>query len=263
MTPVGRRAPLPTLMAMLTAADIARHPGPLAVCTAYDAPFARVLERAGMDIILVGDSLANVMLGLPATRDVGVPEMELFAGAVLRGAPNTHVTVDLPFGADATVETAVRNGLRFMEMGATSVKLEGDKPGVIRALVDAGVPVMAHLGVLPQTARSFRRVGAAPEDRERLLREARDIQEAGAFAVVVENVVRETAAAMTQSLSIPTIGIGAGEGTRGQVQVLHDVLGLAEKSPPFARPFADLSAAAEKAMREYVRWVRGTGVGGL
>jgi 3-methyl-2-oxobutanoate hydroxymethyltransferase len=241
---------------MLTAAEIARHPGPLVVCTAYDFPFARVLERAGVDVILVGDSLANVVLGLPSTRGIGMPEMELFAAAARRGAPNTHVCVDLPFGSDATVETALRSGARLMETGATSVKLEGCKPGVIRALAGAGVPVMGHLGVLPQTATSFRKVGAEAAERDRLLREALEIQEAGVFSLVLENVEAETARVLQAALRVPAIGIGAGDGTRGQVQVLHDVLGLAEKSPPFARPFASLGQAAEKAVRAYADWVR-------
>ncbi len=241
---------------MLSSADIARHPGPLVVCTAYDFPFARVLERAGVDVILVGDSLANVVLGLDSTRGVGMAEMELFAAAVLRGAPHTHVTVDLPFGADATVESAVRNGHRLMEIGAASVKLEGCKPGAIQALVAAGIPVMGHLGVLPQTAKSFKKVGAAAPDRETLLREAREIRDAGVFAMVLENVDADTAREITLAVDVPTIGIGAGDATRGQVQVLHDVLGLADKSPPFAKAFADLGAAAETAVREYAEWVR-------
>lgn len=242
---------------MLTAEAIARHPGPLVVCTAYDHAFARVLERAGVDVILVGDSLANVVLGLPSTRGVGMPEMELFGAAVRRGAPNTHVCIDLPYGADATVETAVRNAARLVEIGASSVKLEGSKPGVIEALVDAGVPVIGHLGVLPQTATSFRKVGGAVEDRERLLAEARVIRDAGVCAMVLENVDPETAREITLAVDVPTIGIGAGEATTGQVQVLYDVLGLAEKSPPFARPFADIAAAAETAVRDYAAWVKG------
>ncbi len=242
---------------MLSAADIARHPGPLVVCTACDYPFARVLERAGVDVILVGDSLANVALGLHSTRGVGMPEMEIFAGAVLRGAPATHVTVDMPFGSDATLDTALRNGERFIEMGASSVKLEGSKPGVIRALVDAGIPMMGHLGVLPQTAKSFKKVGGSGKERDRLVAEAREIRDAGAFAMVLENVEAEVAREVTAAVDIPTIGIGSGAEVRGQVQVLYDILGLAEKSPPFARRFADLSAEAEKAVREYAGWVRG------
>ncbi|HEX2613017.1 MAG TPA: 3-methyl-2-oxobutanoate hydroxymethyltransferase [Fibrobacteria bacterium] len=244
---------------MLSAAEIARHPGPLVVCTACDFPFARVLERAGVDVILVGDSLANVALGLHSTRGIGMTEMEIFAAAVLRGAPQTHVTVDLPFGADSTVETAVRNGSRFIELGASSVKLEGSKPGVIKALVDAGIPVMGHLGVLPQTAKSFKKVGGAEGERDRLVAEAREIRDAGVFAMVLENVDAEVAREVTATVDVPTIGIGAGAGVRGQVQVLYDILGLAEKSPPFAKRFADLSAEAEKAVREYAGWVRGEG----
>jgi 3-methyl-2-oxobutanoate hydroxymethyltransferase len=118
---------------------------------------------------------------------------------------------------------------------------------------------MGHLGVLPQTAECFRRVGASAKERERLLREAREIREAGVFSMVLENVEAETAREVTLAVDVPTIGIGSGEATRGQVQVLHDLLGLAEKSPPFARAFADLGAAAEKAIGEYARWVRGRG----
>jgi 3-methyl-2-oxobutanoate hydroxymethyltransferase len=242
---------------MLTAAEIARRPGPLVVCTAYDFPFARVLERAGVDVILVGDSLANVVLGFDSTRAIGMAEMEMFAAAVRRGAPETHVCVDLPFGADATPETAFRNGTRFRDIGASSVKLEGCKPEVIRALVEAGIPVMGHLGVLPQTAQSFKKVGTGAEDHDRLLREALAIEEAGVFSIVLENVEAGTARDIQAALRVPAIGIGAGAGTRGQVQVLHDVLGLAEKSPPFARPFANLGEAAEKAVRDYAEWVRG------
>lgn len=241
---------------MLSPQEIQHHKSRLVVCTAYDAPFARVLEAAGVDIILVGDSLANVVLGLPSTRDVGMAEMELFAGAVRRGAPGTHVTVDLPYGADETPEAALRHAKSLMERGATSVKLEGAKVDVIRALVSAGVPVMAHLGVLPQTAKSFKRVGLSPEERVRLISEAEEVQDAGAFAVVIENVDAATARDMTTMLAIPTIGIGAGGHTRGQVQVLHDLLGLADRSPPFAVPFASLRDGAREAVEKYAAAVR-------
>lgn len=247
---------------MLSPADLARHPGPLVVCTAYDYPFARVLENAGVDVILVGDSLANVVLGLTSTRGVGMPEMELFAAAVRRGAPHTHICIDLPYGADATVESAVRNATRLVEIGASSVKLEGSKPGVIQALVEAGVPVIGHLGVLPQTASSFRRVGVEEEDRVRLLAEARAIRDAGVCAMVLENVEAETARAITLAVDVPTIGIGAGTGTTGQVQVLHDVLGLTEKPPPFARAFGDFKTAATRTVGDYVTWVRDLHQGG-
>jgi len=246
---------------MLSAQDLARFPqtrkAPLVVCTAYDFAFARIVEQAGVDVILVGDSLANVVLGLPTTRDVGMAEMELFGAAVRRGAPSTHVCIDLPYGADATVELAVRNATRLVEAGANSVKLEGPQTGVIAALLAAGIPVIGHLGVLPQTATSFRKVGLAAEDRARLLVEAQAIEKAGVCAMVLENVDADTARVITNAVAVPTIGIGAGEGTTGQVQVLHDLLGLAAKSPPFARPQADLTAAATEAVRKYAEWVRG------
>ena len=190
-----------------------------------------------------------------------MPEMELFAAAVRRGAPATHVCIDLPYGGDATVESAVRNATRLVEIGASSVKLEGSKPGVIQALVESGIPVIGHLGVLPQTARSFRRVGVEEADRDRLLAEARAIRDAGVCAMVLENVEAETARAITLAVDVPTIGIGAGTYTTGQVQVLHDILGLAEKPPPFARTFADLKTTATDAVDAYIKWVREQGAG--
>jgi 3-methyl-2-oxobutanoate hydroxymethyltransferase len=243
---------------MLSAAEIARHKSPpLVAATAYDFPFARILEQAGVDIVLVGDSLANVVLGLSSTREVGMGEMILFVAAVVRGAPNTHVTADMPFGSYDTPELALRNGRRFMELGASSVKLEGTKLEAIRALADAGIPVMGHLGVLPQTALSFRRVGKSAESRIQLLLEARNLQKAGGFSMVLENMEAETAKAITESLSVPTIGIGSGGGVTGQVQVLHDLLGLSDKPPPFARSFTNLREEALRGVKAYVEAVRG------
>ena len=150
---------------------------PLVVATAYDFPFARILQEAGVDVILVGDSLANVVLGLPSTRDIGMDEMAVFVAAVVRGAPDTHVTADMPFGSDAVPEAAVRHARRFIDSGAASVKLEGTKLEVIRALVAAGIPVMGHLGVLPQTAISFKRVGKSAESQKQLKADAHALQD--------------------------------------------------------------------------------------
>lgn len=241
---------------MLIASQIQHHAVPLVVCTAYDAPFARLLEAAGVDVLLVGDSLANVVLGLESTREIGMAEMETFAAAVLRGAPATHVTVDLPFGSYDDPAAALSNARRLINLGAASVKLEGARLDVVRALVAAGIPVMGHLGVLPQTASSFKRVGLSTEDRVRLIGEAESLQDAGAFAIVLENVEAETAGEVTRSLTVPTIGIGSGDGTRGQVQVLHDLLGLLEKSPPFAKPFASLRNDVKSAVEKYAAAVR-------
>ncbi len=243
---------------MLTAREISRRKSPpLVMATAYDHPFARILAAAGVDLILVGDSLANVVLGLESTRGVGMEEMSLFVAAVARGAPNTHITADMPFGSDTSPELAVKNAIRFKSLGAFSIKLEGPKLEVIRSLIQAGISVMGHLGVLPQTATSFKPVGKSDESRIRLLREAHDIQEAGVFAMVLENIAPETAGEITQAVSVPTIGIGSGRNVNGQVQVLHDLLGLSEKSPPFAKRVAALRDQALRGVRDYVDAVRG------
>jgi 3-methyl-2-oxobutanoate hydroxymethyltransferase len=242
---------------MLSASEIANWKSPpLVVSTAYDFPFAGILEAAGVDIILVGDSVANVVLGLSSTREVGMDEMALFLSAVVRGAPQTHVTVDLPFGSDATPEKAVQNAKRFKELGATSVKLEGAKLEAIRALVQSGIPVMGHLGVLPQTATSFRKVGKSEESHAQLLRDALSMQEAGIFSVVLENVETETAREITKLLSIPTVGIGSGSGTSGQVQVLQDLVGFSLKPPPFAHAFASVRDESVRGIQAYIQAVR-------
>lgn len=230
---------------------------PLVMATGYDYPFARILEEAGVDVILVGDSLANVVLGLPTTRGVGMDEMVLFTGAVSRGAPKTHILADMPFGSDADPALAAANGKRLMEAGAHSVKLEGAKLDAVRALTEAGVPVVGHLGLLPQTAKSFKQVGREPAEREEVLRSAADLVAAGAFAMVLEHMAADLASEVTRSVPVPTIGIGAGPGVDGQVLVLHDFLGMhAGTYPPFAKSFADLHGAALTGAKEYCRAVR-------
>ncbi len=229
---------------------------PIVVATAYDFPFANLLEEAGVDIILVGDSLANVVLGFPSTRDVGMIEMELFTAAVIRGAPNTHIVADMPAGSYVNSELALQNAQRFMTIGATSVKLEGPLFATVKVLTDLGIPVMGHLGVLPQTATSFRPVGRTQEMRESLIQEAMGLEAAGAFAIVLENVDFDSAAAITQAIAIPTIGIGSGPRVSGQVQVLHDLLGLSKNPPPFAKAFARIREEALGGLKAYVAAVR-------
>lgn len=242
---------------MLTTQEIIRRKSmPLAVATAYDHPFAGILEKSGVDIILVGDSLANVVLGHASTREIGMDEMCLFAAAVVRGAPQTHVTVDMPFGSDETIASAVKNALRFKSLGASSVKLEGPKIEAIRAVTKAGIPVMGHLGVLPQTAASFKPVGQSVESRNQLIQDARDMETAGVFAMVLENILPDTAREITLAVSVPTIGIGSGRNVNGQVQVLHDLLGLSVKPPPFAKRFAAVGEEALRGVKEYVEAVR-------
>ena len=226
--------------------------------TAYDAPFGRCVEEAGIDVILVGDSLGMVVLGFPSTANVDVEDMRRHIAAVARGTQTAHVIGDLPFGAyEASDELAVQSSIALVKAGADSVKLEGAArvASRIHAIVSAGVPVVGHIGVTPQTAAidaGFRRKG----DAKSLLADARAVEEAGAFAIVLEMVEAKVAAEITAALSIPTIGIGSGPECDGQVLVLHDALGLYPESPPFAKRFADLAGASVDALRRYAAEVR-------
>ena len=243
---------------MIPASDFSRFKRePMAMATGYDFPFAQILEAAGADVILVGDSLANVVLGLPSTRDVGMDEMALFVGAVARGARATHIMADMPFGSDSDPARAVANGKRFLTAGAHSVKLEGPKLDVVRAMTDAGIPVMGHIGLLPQTAKSFKQVGRDAAERDEVLRNAEALVAAGAIALLLEHMASDLAAEVTRRVPVPTVGIGAGPDTDGQVLVLHDFLGMhAGSYPPFARAFADLRGAALAGAQAYFQAVR-------
>jgi 3-methyl-2-oxobutanoate hydroxymethyltransferase len=243
---------------MIPASDFARFKtSPMVMATGYDFPMSRVLEEAGVDVILVGDSLANVVLGLSSTREVGMDVMAVFVAAAARGAKNTHILADLPYGSDLDPAKAVANGRRYLGLGAHSVKLEGAKLDSIRALVSEGIPVVGHLGLLPQTAKSFKQVGRDAAERDEVLRSAEALVKAGAIAMVLEHMVSDLAAQVTRAVPVPTIGIGAGAGVDGQVLVLHDFLGMHPGPfPPFAKAFADLHGAALEGAREYCRAVR-------
>jgi 3-methyl-2-oxobutanoate hydroxymethyltransferase len=229
------------------------------VVTAYDAPFARIAEAAGIDVILVGDSLGMVVLGYESTAQVDLADMLRHAAAAARGAKRAHIIVDLPFGSyEASDEQAVRSAVALVkDGGATSVKLEGGvrmRPR-IAAIVAAGIPVVAHIGVTPQTAAfgsGFRRQSG----REALLADAHAIVEAGAFAVVLEMIDADLSREITEAIPIPTIGIGSGPHCDGQVLVLHDLLGIYEYAPPFVRRFGELGAAAGAALGGYAAAVR-------
>ncbi len=230
---------------------------PLVVATGYDFPFAKILEAAGVDLILVGDSLANVVLGLPSTRDVNMDILSLFVGAVARGAPNTHIMADFPFEADRSVEMAVVNGLRFLALGANSVKLEGPKVDCIKAMTRAGIPVIGHLGLLPQTAKSFKQVGHEEAERKELIENALALVDAGVIGMVLEHLDYSLAAEVTRKVPVPTIGIGAGPKVDGQVLVLHDFLKMRlGKLPPFVQAFSDVYSEALKGAEEYCKAVR-------
>ncbi len=230
---------------------------PMVVATGYDFPFARILEEAGVDAILVGDSLANVVLGLDSTRGVDMDIMALFVAAAVRGAGNTHIMADMPFGSDTDPAKAVAGGKRFLQLGAASVKLEGAKLEAIKAMTSEGIPVVGHLGLLPQTAKSFKQVGRDPAERDELLRSAEALVKAGAIAMVLEHMAFDTASLVTRAVPVPTIGIGAGREVDGQVLVLHDFLGMHPAPfPPFAKAFADLHGAALAGATAYCRAVR-------
>jgi 3-methyl-2-oxobutanoate hydroxymethyltransferase len=237
----------------------------IAVLTAYDYLFARIVDRAGTDVILVGDSLAQVVLGLDSTLPVTLDDMIHHATAVCRGVQRALVVVDLPFLTyQVTREEAVRNAGRVLkETGATAVKVEGGSPEMaetVAAVVRAGIPVMGHLGFTPQSVHALGgvRVQARQEEqRERLIADARRLEDAGAFSVVLELVPGPVAARVTEALRIPTIGIGAGPECDGQVLVLHDMLGMNDQfNPRFLRRFAQLGAAADEGVRAYVAAVR-------
>lgn len=228
----------------------------ISVITAYDVAFARIAETAGIDQILVGDSLANVMLGYKTTRDIGMNEMVIFTQAVSRGAPNTHIISDMPYLSDATPALALENAKRLIDAGAQSVKLEGAKEDVIEKLLANHIPVMGHLGLLPQTAKNFKQYGKSAEEAEQLIKDAETIDKLGVYAMVLEHVPESLGSLISQRVSAVTIGIGAGQSTDGQVLVMHDVLGLnGGKNPPFAKKFADVFELSVQGISDYIRYI--------
>ncbi len=231
----------------------------VAVTTAYDFAFASIAEAAQVDMILVGDSLANVMLGYKSTREIGMTEMEIFTAAVCRGAKNTHVIADMPYGSDCTPEETVKNAKRFINCGASSVKLEGAKIEVIRALLDNGIQVMGHLGLLPQTATNFKQRGQSEAEAEQIYKEAEALADLGVFAYVLEHIPQELGEKISRNLKPVTIGIGAGNATDGQVLVMHDLLRLHNKKvPPFVKEqTADIYGESLKGFQKYVSQVKG------
>lgn len=225
------------------------------VLTAYTCPVARCLERAGIPVILVGDSVGMVEMGFESTRDVTIEHMCYHVGAVRRGAPNVHVIGDLPYGTDDAPGPALENARRLLDAGADSVKLEGPKLDEIAALVAAGISVVGHTGLTPQTATSFRQVGRAEQDAERIVDEARAIATAGAFMIVLEHIPAQLAETVTAAVPVPTIGIGAGAGCDGQVLVINDAMGLGDYWPPFSRQYAYVGRTLVEVAEAFAREV--------
>ncbi len=227
---------------------------PIAMLTAYTCPVARCLERAGIPVILVGDTVGMVEMGFESTRDVTIEHMQYHVGAVRRGAPNTHIIGDLPFNSDRDPEVALLNAQRLIDAGADSIKLEGPKYDVISHLVTNGMAVVGHTGLTPQTAENFKKVGVAEDDAKRILEEAVAIEKSGAFMLVLEHIPSHLAESITAYLKVPTIGIGAGSACDGQVLVINDAIGLGDYWPPFSKQYAQVSevilAVAESFSRE-------------
>jgi 3-methyl-2-oxobutanoate hydroxymethyltransferase len=248
----------------ITVPDVRAAKGaePLVMLTAYDAPTTRWGEAADADILLVGDSLAMVVLGHTTTLTVTLEEMLHHARAVTRAAGRCLVVGDLPFGSyQAGVADAVRSGIRYLkEAGVHAVKLEGLWPDHVRGLCDAGIPVMGHLGLTPQSVHRFggyRVQGRRFEDAQSILEAARTLEACGCFSLVLEGLPAEVASVVTHSIGIPTIGIGAGPDCDGQVLVIHDLLGISPPPyPRFVAPYAALSDAAVEAAHRWVVAVR-------
>jgi len=236
----------------------------IVMVTAYDFPSARLADAAGMDIVLVGDSAAMTVLGHSSTVPATMDEMLMLTRAVSRGAQRPLVVADMPFGSfQVSDEEALRNAIRFVkEAGADAVKLEGAGPSLSRvlALVGAGIPVMGHIGLTPQSATmlgGFKAQGKTAAKARRLLEDAVALEDAGCFSLVLEAVPAPVAARIGERLTIPTIGIGSGPDCDGQVLVLHDVLGLYEgRSPRFARRYADLATEIRGALERFAGDVR-------
>jgi 3-methyl-2-oxobutanoate hydroxymethyltransferase len=257
--------PAPGKLALPELVQLKERGQPIAMVTAYDAPSGRLADAAGADLILVGDSAAMTVLGHDSTVPATMDEMIVLTRAVTRGARRPLVVADMPFGSfQVSDEEALHNAIRFVkDAGADAVKLEGAGTMLsrVRAIVASGIPVMGHLGLTPQSATmlgGFKAQGRTSEKAVRLYEDALALEAAGCFAIVLEAVPAPVAARISRALTVPTIGIGAGVDTDGQVLVWHDLLGLYEgHAPRFVKQYADLASEITKAVGTYVEEVRG------
>jgi 3-methyl-2-oxobutanoate hydroxymethyltransferase len=232
----------------------------ITMLTAYDTPFARILDQAGVDILLVGDSVGSVVAGYPNTLPVTIDEMIYHTRAVVRGTERSLVVIDMPFMSyQINIEDGKRNAGRMIkESGAEAVKLEGgvNMKETIEAIVSIDIPVMGHIGLTPQSVHQmggFKVQGKVEEQKQKIMADAVAVEEAGAFSVVMECIPTELAQEITEQLSIPTIGIGAGVHCDGQVLVIHDLLGLlGDFRPKFVKSYVDLRTVISQAVEEYM-----------
>ncbi len=228
----------------------------ISVVTVYDAAFARMAEAAKIDMLLVGDTAANVMLGMDRTTGISMEAMCIFTNAVKRGAPNSYIISDMPFGSDSEPKAAVQNAKRFVEAGANAVKIEGLPLESLKAIIEEGIDVIGHLGLLPQTAKNFKQVGKSEEEAEKIFEQAKILDTLQPCSIVLEHMPDALGKKISQAINSPTIGIGAGKQTDGQVLVMHDLLKMHPyKLPPFAKCFANFWEAGVNAFCDYKSWV--------
>jgi len=250
----------PAKVTTQTVVDMKRNGEKISMLTAYDYTMARIIDAAGIDVILVGDSASNVMAGYETTVPMTMDHMIYHATCVVRGVDRALVIADLPFMSYQVTskEALISAGRMMKEAGVHGVKVEGGKPIVdtVRKIVDAGIPVMGHLGLTPQSIYKFGtyKVRATEdEEAESLIEDAKSLEEAGCFSLVLEKIPAKLAKQVTEALSIPTIGIGAGAACDGQVLVIHDMLGLnKEFNPRFLRRYADLNTVMTEAVQQYI-----------
>jgi 3-methyl-2-oxobutanoate hydroxymethyltransferase len=224
----------------------------IVMLTAYDYQMAKILDEIGVDIILVGDSLGMVVLGYKDTKSVTMEEMIHHTKAVARGAKKTPIIGDMPINSYNTIKDALNNAKRFLEAGAHGVKIEGNKPEIIKALLDEGIPVMGHVGLLPQFADKYQVKGKEKEEAEKIFQDALAVDNLGVFSIVLECIPQSLAKRITETVKAPTIGIGAGKYCDGQVLVINDMLGFDESfSPKFLKRYANLNRIIKEAVLKF------------
>lgn len=220
--------------------------------TAYDCQIAKILDEIGIDLILVGDSLGMVVQGHADTKTVTMADMVYHTRAVAAGATQTPIIGDMPINSCNTVKEGLRNAAEFLKAGASGVKIEGNRPEIVRALINADIPVMGHVGMLPQSAESYRVKGKTRDEAERILCDALELSSCGVFSIVLECIPESLAESITEQVTVPTIGIGAGQYCDGQVLVTNDMLGINEDfKPKFVKRFANLNAVVKKAVADF------------
>lgn len=248
----------------ITVRDLLKKKGKekIIMLTSYDYNLAKLSDEGGVDAILVGDSLGMVELGYDSTLKVGMNEIIIHVKSVSRAKPKALVVADMPFGSyEWDVKVGMRNAIRLVKAGAEAVKIEGGEEifGLIKALNDNGIPVMGHIGLTPQKVNKiggYRILGKREEEKDEIIRDAIEVERAGAFSVVLENVYSEIAKEVTERLKIPTICIGSGPDCDGQVLVIHDLLGLSENKPYFAKSYLDLRNLILEAIKQYSKEVK-------